>query len=83
MVSSDNARPHTALKTQEFLQKFKWEIWSRPPLPYSPHLAPSDCFLFPKLKEDLSGVRLSSNIDVKTVAENWLNGQGSYFSKPD
>ncbi|GBM72519.1 hypothetical protein AVEN_263464-1 [Araneus ventricosus] len=49
----DNARPHTARKTQELLQKFKWEVWSHPP--YSPDLAPSDYFLFPELKEHLSG----------------------------
>ncbi|GBL72611.1 hypothetical protein AVEN_74287-1 [Araneus ventricosus] len=40
---------------------------------------PRDCFLFPKLKEHLSGARFSSDSDVKTAAENWLNGQGHDF----
>ncbi|GBM88350.1 hypothetical protein AVEN_199338-1 [Araneus ventricosus] len=39
----------------------------------------SDYFLFPKLKEHLSGTRFSSDSDVKTAAENWLNGQGRDF----
>ncbi|GBO20171.1 hypothetical protein AVEN_242421-1, partial [Araneus ventricosus] len=36
----------------------------------------SDYFLLPKLKEYLSGTRFSSESDVKTAVENWLNGQG-------
>ena len=30
----DNARHQTSLQTQEFLQRFKWEVWNH--LPYSP-----------------------------------------------
>ncbi|GBM50444.1 hypothetical protein AVEN_53020-1, partial [Araneus ventricosus] len=40
---------------------------------------PSDYFLFSKLKEHLSGTRFSSDNDVKTSAEDWLNGQGRDF----
>ncbi|GBN79891.1 hypothetical protein AVEN_192156-1 [Araneus ventricosus] len=47
--------------------------------PYSPDLAPSDYLLLPQLKEHLSGTRFSSDSDVKTAAENWLNGQGRDF----
>ncbi|GBO19223.1 hypothetical protein AVEN_70724-1 [Araneus ventricosus] len=39
----------------------------------------SDYFLLPKLKEHLSGTRFSSHSDVKTAAENWLNGQERDF----
>ncbi|GBN70265.1 hypothetical protein AVEN_244225-1 [Araneus ventricosus] len=42
---------------------------------------PSDYFLFPKLKEHLSGTRISSENDVETVAENWLNGQDVISAK--
>ncbi|GBL54657.1 hypothetical protein AVEN_20363-1 [Araneus ventricosus] len=42
-------------------------------------LASDDYFLPQKLKEQLSGTRLSSHSDVKTPAENWLNGQGRHF----
>ncbi|GBL83968.1 hypothetical protein AVEN_100852-1 [Araneus ventricosus] len=41
---------------------------------------PSDYFLFPKLKEHLSGTRFGS--DAKTVAENWLNRQDAISAKP-
>ncbi|GBL85698.1 hypothetical protein AVEN_189983-1, partial [Araneus ventricosus] len=50
---------HTAVKTQELLQKFKWIVWSH--------------------QKHLSGTRFSSNSDMKTAAENWLNGQGRDF----
>ncbi|GBN92364.1 hypothetical protein AVEN_72419-1, partial [Araneus ventricosus] len=62
---------HTARKTQELLQKFKLELWSHPP--YSPDLAPN------LGSKHLSGIRLSSNSDLKTASENWLNGQGRDF----
>ncbi|GBL89514.1 hypothetical protein AVEN_87850-1 [Araneus ventricosus] len=62
---------HTATKTQELLQKFKWEVWSH--LTYSPDLAPITC------SKHLSGKRFSSNSDAKTAAENWFIGQGRDF----
>ncbi|GBL91903.1 hypothetical protein AVEN_172808-1 [Araneus ventricosus] len=43
---------------------------------------PNDYFLFLKLKEHLSGTRFSSESDVKTVAENWLNGLYVISAKP-
>ncbi|GFT69947.1 uncharacterized protein TNCV_4732681 [Trichonephila clavipes] len=46
---------------------------------YSPDSAPSDYFLFPRLKEHLSGRRFSSDSAVKTTAETWLNEQGPDF----
>ncbi|GBM19874.1 hypothetical protein AVEN_186148-1 [Araneus ventricosus] len=64
---------HTARKTQELLKRFKWDIWSDPILPYSLDLAPN------MGSKHLSGTRFSSNNDVETTAENWLNGQGRDF----
>ncbi|GBM49270.1 hypothetical protein AVEN_186456-1, partial [Araneus ventricosus] len=69
---------HTAPKTQKLLQKFEWETWSHSP--YNPDWAPNmpgrlrrmasrchrDYFLFPKLKELLSGISFSLGSDVKT-----------------
>ncbi|GBN51987.1 hypothetical protein AVEN_68383-1 [Araneus ventricosus] len=40
---------------------------------------PSDYFLFPKLKEQLSGTGFISDSDVKTAAEKWLSGKGHDF----
>ncbi|GBM45233.1 hypothetical protein AVEN_63840-1 [Araneus ventricosus] len=63
---------HTARKTQELLQKFKWELCS-PPHPYSLDLAPN------LGSKHLSGTRLSSDSDVKTAAENGLSEQDRDF----
>ncbi|GFX30407.1 hypothetical protein TNCV_3460581 [Trichonephila clavipes] len=57
------------------------QVHQRQSLP-SPHthsldLAPNDYFLFPSLKEHLSGRRFPSYRAVKTAAETWLNEQGS------
>ncbi|GBM34334.1 hypothetical protein AVEN_16426-1 [Araneus ventricosus] len=73
----DNSRPHTARKTQKLLLKFMWDVWNHPP--YSPDLPPSDYFPLPKFKDHLSRTRFSTGNDVKTAAENWLNGQGRDF----
>ncbi|GBL82963.1 hypothetical protein AVEN_106460-1 [Araneus ventricosus] len=46
------------------------------------HDCTSDYFLFPKLKEHLSGTRFSSHSDVKTATGNWYNGQDVISTKP-
>ncbi len=51
----DNASPHTADDTVELLQQSGIPLLDHPP--YSPDLAPCDYFLFPRLKNDLSGHR--------------------------
>ncbi|GBM33226.1 hypothetical protein AVEN_28219-1 [Araneus ventricosus] len=76
----DNEKPHIARKTQELLQKFKWEVWSHPP--YSPDLASSDYFLFFEIERTLIWKRFSSESDVKTAGENWINGHDLIFIKP-
>ncbi|GBN43836.1 hypothetical protein AVEN_137872-1 [Araneus ventricosus] len=64
---------HTARKTQEFLEKFEWEVCSHPQPSYSKDLAPNVG------SKHLSGTRLLSESDVKTATENWLNEQGRDF----
>jgi len=50
----DNARPHTARQTLTLLHDaFPWDTFDHPP--YSPDLAPSDFYLFSKMKEHLAG----------------------------
>jgi hypothetical protein len=46
---------------------------------YSPDLVPSDYHLFPGLKKKLKGRYFSSDTEVITAAETWLDGQGSEF----
>ena len=52
LLHDDNAPSHQALVTHEFLA----HITLLHP-PYSPDLAPCDCFLFPKMKLQLKGRR--------------------------
>ncbi|GBM22125.1 hypothetical protein AVEN_266484-1 [Araneus ventricosus] len=65
---------HTARKTQELLQKFKFEVCSHPP--YSPDLAPN------LGSKHLSGTRFSSDSDVKTAAGTDSIGRDVISTKP-
>ena len=51
-----NAPAHAALLTRRFLTDNMTPV---PHPPYSPDLAPSDFFLFPKLKMKLKGAKIS------------------------
>ena len=62
----DNARPHTARQIQALLRdQFHCDIFEHPP--YSPDLAPSDFFLFPKMKEHIAGKHFVNEEDLKDV----------------
>ena len=47
--------------------------------PNSPDLAPSDFFLFPKLKENIRGKIFTSDDDVMTSVKDWFEDQSSNF----
>jgi transposase len=49
----ENATAHTVLSVREFLATKQITVFEHPA--YSPDLAPSDFFLFPKIKEILKG----------------------------
>lgn len=68
----DNARVHTARRTQDLLMKFGWTVI--PHAPYSPDIAPSDFHLFPKLKNHLGGQRFSDDDEVKEAVTKYLYG---------
>ena len=55
------------------MREFRWEILQHPP--YSPDLAPSDFFLFPKMKEAIKGVRHATTEAAKKAAREWLAAQ--------
>jgi len=59
----DNARPHTAVATQNLIPTFGWEQFDH--LPYNPDLAPSDFHLFLHLKSFLAGRRFHDDNEVK------------------
>jgi len=73
----DNAPAHRPLATQKKLAYLGFQCLDHPP--YSPYLAPSDYHLFPGLKKQLKGLHFSSEAEVISAAETWLDGQVSNF----
>lgn len=55
LFHQDNAPVHTCMKTMAKLHELRYELVGHPP--YSPHLAPSDYYLFPNLKNFLQEKR--------------------------
>ena len=66
----DNATPHTANLTRQWLENFGWEVLPHPP--HSPDLAPSDFHLFGHLKRHLSGSRFDTDDEVVADVKQWL-----------
>jgi len=60
----DNAPAHTALSVREFLTTKQITVLEHPA--YSPDLAPSDFFLFPKIKEILKGRHFDYIDDIRS-----------------
>ena len=59
----DNAPAHNSLLVREFLAKNNTVVL--PQAPYSPDMAPSDFFLFPRLKKTLKGERFDTIDEIK------------------
>jgi transposase len=70
----NNAEPHNAATTANFLNSWGWEILPHPP--YSSDLAPSDFHLFPKMKKQQC---FHSNEDVQNEVTKWLRAQDAFF----
>ena len=64
ILDHDNAPAHTALSVREFLAA-KQTTMLEPPA-YSSDLAPSDIFLFPKIKEILKGRHFGDIDDIRS-----------------
>ena len=64
ILHHDNSPAHTAVSVREFLATKP--ITALEHLAYSPNLAPSDCFLFPKIKEILKGRHFDDNDDIRS-----------------
>ena len=62
VLHHDNARPHTAALTREFLEDNGVVLLTQPP--YSPDLAPCDFWLFRNLKKFLRGKRFNSEEEI-------------------
>ena len=75
----DNAPAYSSRIVRDVLKEFRWELLPHPP--YRPDLAPSDFFLFPKLKEHLKGVYFNDINEAKQAAKTWLTKWSADYFK--
>jgi histone-lysine N-methyltransferase SETMAR len=73
LLLHDNAPAHTSQAVMAAATDCGFEILPHPP--YSPDLAPSDFYLFPKLKTKLRGRRLGSNEGVMEAVNEFFEEQ--------
>ena len=71
LLQHDKAPAHSALLTRRFLTDNNMIVVPHPP--YSPDLAPSDIFLFPKLKMKLKGRRFQTLEEIQAESQAVLN----------
>ena len=77
LFHQDNAPAHTSSQALAAIRNAGFELVHHPP--YSPDLAPSDFYLFPKLKEFMKGRRFADDEDVICTANGWLEEQDKQF----
>jgi histone-lysine N-methyltransferase SETMAR len=74
----DNAPVHTAVVAKAAVKDSGFTEVAHPP--YSPDLAPSDYFLFSKLKSDLRGRKFSTDEEIHAAVEaHFASKDKSYF----
>jgi hypothetical protein len=71
ILHHDNAPAHTALAVREFLANKQTTVLEHPV--YSPDIAHSDLFLFPKIKEILKGRHFDDTDDIRSNITAALN----------
>ncbi|KAJ7335020.1 hypothetical protein JRQ81_012961 [Phrynocephalus forsythii] len=76
---ANKAPVHTAPTSVVTAQHLSYELLQHPP--YSPDLAPSDFFLFPKMKKPLHGWRFDDRENVIFEVEQWFSSKAEDFYK--
>ena len=71
LLHHDNAPSHPFVLTQKYRAKNKMAVTPHPP--HSPDLAPSDFFLFPKMKLKLKGRRLDTIEEIQGESQRVLD----------
>ena len=77
LLLQDNAPAHTSQVAMTAATECGFEVLPHPP--YSPDMAPSDFYLFPKLKSNLRGTQFGSNEDVIAAVNEYLEDQENGF----
>ena len=70
LLQHDNAKPHVSFKTKAAIRELGFEVMPHPA--YSPDLAPSDYWLFARVKDWLSGKNFSSNSALASSVNQWV-----------
>ncbi|GFO08246.1 craniofacial development protein 2-like [Plakobranchus ocellatus] len=78
VLQHDNATPHSANLTQQWLQRYGWEILSHPA--HSPDLSPSDFHLFGPLQRHLGGMAFETEDYLISELRNWFDNLDVDFS---
>ena len=73
LLQQDNARVHACKVAMDAVERNVYELI--PHTYYSPDLAPSDCFLFSKLKKDIHGCHFWSEEEDARAVEEWVSGK--------
>jgi hypothetical protein len=73
----DNAPANSTHVTTKLSASLGYEILPYPP--YSPDMAPSDVFLFPRLKHPPRSKRFQDDDDVISSVKDFLNSQNETF----
>jgi histone-lysine N-methyltransferase SETMAR len=71
LLYNNNAPYRTSVLTQHYLAKYKMAVIPHPP--YSPDLALSDFFLFPKMKLKQKGRRFDTIEEIQAELQSVLN----------
>lgn len=79
LLQHDNASSHKCVAATSKAAELGFEILPHPA--YSPDLAPSDFFLFGKLKAHLRGTHFKDDESLKTEVTSWLEDQDADFYK--
>ncbi|GFN84052.1 hypothetical protein PoB_001055800 [Plakobranchus ocellatus] len=77
VLQHDNATPHSTNLTQQWLQRYGWEILPHPA--HSPDLAPFDFHLFGPLKRHLGGMAFETEDDLISELRNWFDNHDVDF----
>jgi len=79
LFHQDNAPSHRSDVAMAAIRDAGFELMNYPP--YSPDLAPSDFYLFPKLKEEIRGKKFEDDSEVMAAVEAFFEGQDKEFYK--
>ena len=77
LLLHDNTPSHSSRVAVASAKQCGFELLPHPS--YSPDLAPSDFYLFPKLKENIRGQVFDRDDDVMSAVDTWLHDQDRVF----